>query len=154
MQGKVALVTGGGRGIGAATCKLLASKGAKVVVNFAHNEEAARAVVREISDTGGDATLIQADVRDNAQVTSMMKSIVETWGTVDILVNKVYHWNLRSRQRGDVDGLTLDDCEPPQSELTGGGEFEIGFSGSSKTVGNTPSAILRAASGFATRFAR
>ncbi len=87
MQGKVALVTGGGRGIGAATCKLLASKGAKVVVNFAHNEEAARAVVREISDTGGDATLIQADVRDNAQVTSMMNSIVETWGTLDILVN-------------------------------------------------------------------
>lgn len=87
MQGKIALVTGGARGIGAATSKLLASQGAKVVVNFAHNEQAAQKVVQEISDAGGESISIRADVRDEDQVANMVSSIVETWGTIDILVN-------------------------------------------------------------------
>lgn len=87
MQGKVVLVTGGGRGIGAATCKLLASLGAKVAVNFAHNAETANHLVQDIVGSGGEAIAIQADVRNDVQVSTMVSSILDKWGALDVLVN-------------------------------------------------------------------
>ncbi|MCF8567300.1 SDR family oxidoreductase [Alicyclobacillus tolerans] len=87
MEGKVVLVTGGGRGIGAATSKLLASRGAKVVVNFAQNGDAANHVVKDITGSGGQAIALQADVRNDVQVSNMVSSILDIWGTVDALVN-------------------------------------------------------------------
>ncbi|MBT2724517.1 SDR family NAD(P)-dependent oxidoreductase [Bacillus sp. ISL-46] len=64
LQGKTVIVTGGGRGIGAAVSKMFALRGANVVVNFLQNEEAARRIVDEVRESGGIAEAIQADIAD------------------------------------------------------------------------------------------
>lgn len=87
LQDKVALVTGASRGIGRAIALEFASKGAKVVVNFAGSEDKAQAVVKEIEDLGGQAFKIQADVANEAEVKLMIKEVVSQYGRVDILVN-------------------------------------------------------------------
>ncbi|MBV9689284.1 MAG: SDR family oxidoreductase [Ktedonobacteraceae bacterium] len=87
LQGKVALVTGGGRGVGAATAKLLAARGARVGVNYLSNEHAAKAVVAEIIAASGQAQAIQADVRDARQVAQLVAEVVEAYGRIDILVS-------------------------------------------------------------------
>ncbi|MBO8167811.1 MAG: 3-oxoacyl-[acyl-carrier-protein] reductase [Thermoanaerobacteraceae bacterium] len=87
LSGKVALVTGGSRGIGRAIAKKLAWHGAKVAVNYASNVEAAEQVVREISENGGEAVCVQADVSQQEQVTAMVKAVIEQWDKIDILVN-------------------------------------------------------------------
>ncbi|OGX68729.1 MAG: hypothetical protein A2189_02160 [Paenibacillus sp. RIFOXYA1_FULL_44_5] len=65
MNGKVAIVTGGARGIGAAASKVLGQRGARVIVNYLNNKDAAETVVTEIKAFGGDAAAFQADVRDD-----------------------------------------------------------------------------------------
>lgn len=87
LKDKVALVTGSSRGIGAATVKLLASHGAKVVVNYASSEEAAHRVVTQISSAGGRAMLVRADVTSREDVDGMVKAVERELGPVDILVN-------------------------------------------------------------------
>ncbi|MBD0379513.1 SDR family oxidoreductase [Paenibacillus sedimenti] len=87
LLGNVALVSGGARGIGAAAALLLAKRGAKVVVNYAEQEEAAQAVVRQIQGDGGQAIAIRADVRDPEQVNRMIAQTEGAFGVVDIMVN-------------------------------------------------------------------
>ena len=87
LEGKTALVTGGGRGIGRAICLELASRGATVIVNFNRSADAAGEVVAEIESAGGTARSMQADVSDADQVTSLFKALVSDFGTIDILVN-------------------------------------------------------------------
>lgn len=87
LQGKVALVTGGGRGIGAATSKLLAARGARVAVNYLSNAQTAEGVVTEILAASGEALGIQADVRDPQQVARLVAEVVESYGRLDILVS-------------------------------------------------------------------
>ncbi len=87
LTGKIALVTGGSRGIGRAICLELAGRGATVVVNFNSSGDAAREVVAEIEANGGQAETWQADVSNEEQVTAMFKSIIKDHGTIDILVN-------------------------------------------------------------------
>lgn len=84
---RVALVTGSSRGIGAATAKLLADRGAKVVVNYYSNEDAAASTAREIREQGGDALVVQADVRDGTAVERMIERTTEEWDAIDVLVN-------------------------------------------------------------------
>jgi 3-oxoacyl-[acyl-carrier protein] reductase len=84
--GKVALVTGAGRGMGRATALALARQGAAVVVNDL-NGELAEALAREIEAAGGQAMAYVADVSNEAQVQAMIAATVERLGTVDILVN-------------------------------------------------------------------
>lgn len=86
-QGKVAVVVGGGRGIGAATARLLAERGASVVVNYLKNEATASQVVAHIQAQGGQAIAFQANVRDFQQVGALVKATRETYGRIDILVN-------------------------------------------------------------------
>jgi 3-oxoacyl-[acyl-carrier protein] reductase len=87
LKGKVALVTGASRGIGAATAKALAAHGAKVVINYLCSVEKADGVQQAISAQGGTAFLACADVRDRAAVDAMVAAARKELGGVDILVN-------------------------------------------------------------------
>ncbi len=87
MSGRVLLVTGGGRGIGAATARLAASQGWAVAVNYTANSLAADEVVRGIRELGGTAITVQADVADEAQVLAMFQKIDAKLGRLTGLVN-------------------------------------------------------------------
>jgi 3-oxoacyl-[acyl-carrier protein] reductase len=86
-QNKVALVTGGSRGIGRAIAIALAESGITVVVNFLRSEEQARQVLKTIEQQGGKAIALQADVSEHQQVARMIVQIEQQLGTVSILVN-------------------------------------------------------------------
>lgn len=87
IQGKTAIVTGGSRGIGAATAKKLASLGANIAVIYAGNEAVANAVCEECRAHGVKAEAFQCDVADFAQTKETVALIKEAFGTVDILIN-------------------------------------------------------------------
>ena len=87
LQDKVAIVTGGSRGIGRAIAVGLAASGAAVVVNYKHNVAAADAVVREIAAADGQALAVQADVSTANGVEVLFKATLERFGHLDILVN-------------------------------------------------------------------
>ena len=84
---KVALVTGGSRGIGRETCLELARLGATVVVNYARGADDAERVAREIENAGGRALTVQADIADEDQATAMIDIVVEKLDRIDILIN-------------------------------------------------------------------
>ena len=86
-SGRVLLVTGGGRGIGAATARLAAAQGWAVAVNYTANSLAADEVVRGIRELGGTAITVQADVADEAQVLAMFQKIDAKLGRMSGLVN-------------------------------------------------------------------
>lgn len=87
LTSQVALVTGGSKGIGAATCKELASAGAAVIVNYATDKSRADAVVREISEADGHALAVQADVSNSDDVRRLIAQVAEEFGKLDIVVN-------------------------------------------------------------------
>jgi 3-oxoacyl-[acyl-carrier protein] reductase len=87
LAGKVAVVTGASKGIGAATAKRLAAAGAAVVVNYATSKADADKVVAEITAQGGRAVAVQGDVSKRADATSIIEAAVEKFGRLDILVN-------------------------------------------------------------------
>jgi len=84
---KVALVTGGSRGIGAAIAKRLAKDGASVAITYAKDASAAATVVKAIESNGGKAVAIQADAADVAAVRGAVEKAVATFGRLDVLVN-------------------------------------------------------------------
>ena len=87
LNGSVAVVTGGGRGIGAAICKLLAREGAVVVVNDLPSSGGAEVVAAAIEESGGTAEGYLADVTDTAAVEAMAEEVFKRHSRIDILVN-------------------------------------------------------------------
>lgn len=102
IAGKVALITGGGSGIGEATAKRFSQEGAKVVV-VDINENGARRVAGEIQASGGQASALRADVADPVAAEAMIKHAVDTFGRLDIL-----HNNATALEVGSVANLTIE----------------------------------------------
>jgi 3-oxoacyl-[acyl-carrier protein] reductase len=94
LKGKVAVVTGASKGIGAGIAKALAKAGASVVVNYSSSKEGADRVVAEIAGTGGKAVAIQGDVSKAADVQRLFKETKKAFGSLDVLVNNagVFHF--------------------------------------------------------------
>jgi NAD(P)-dependent dehydrogenase (short-subunit alcohol dehydrogenase family) len=101
---KVVLITGGGRGIGAATSKLFASKGYAVCINYKSNAEAAEALAQEITATGGKCMTVQADVSDEADVLRLFSCIDDELGSLSVLVNNAGILRKQSR----LEAMTAD----------------------------------------------
>ncbi|MCC9137428.1 SDR family oxidoreductase [Pontibacter silvestris] len=87
LQGKVAIVTGASRNIGKAIAKELAAQGAQVVVNYSSSSGEAEEVVKEITDAGGEAYAVKANVSQPTEITTLFDECISHFGKVDILVN-------------------------------------------------------------------
>lgn len=87
LQGKVAIVTGGAVGIGAAITEELANQGAKIVINYNRSKEAAEKMIQRIHDIGGEAIAVQADVSKAEDGIKLVNTAIDTYGQLDILVN-------------------------------------------------------------------
>ena len=104
LEGKVALVTGGSRGIGAACCRLLARAGCDVAINYRRRADAAMRVTTEIERSGRRAVAIGADVIDPMRVEAMVGRVREELGGIDILVNNAGIWT-----DGSIEAMTDAD---------------------------------------------
>jgi 3-oxoacyl-[acyl-carrier protein] reductase len=106
LAGKVALVTGGSRGIGAAIAKRLAADGASVAITYTKGADAAASVVKEIAGRGGKAIAIQADATDAKAVTAAVDKTAANFGRLDILVN-----NAGTALPAPFEQATLEDID-------------------------------------------
>ena len=84
---RVAVITGASRGIGAATASVLAQRGFRVVVNYRSSAEEAEQVVRRVTDAGGEALAVRADVTEADQVSEMIGKTEQQWGGIDVVVH-------------------------------------------------------------------
>ncbi len=105
LEGKVVLVTGAGRGIGAAIARVVGRHGASVAVNYGSSRDKALEVVAQIEAAGSPARAFGADVRDPEAVADMVQAITETFGRLDGIVNNA----IAGRQHGPLADATLAD---------------------------------------------
>ena len=84
---RTALVTGGGKGVGAGVVKVLASRGIRCCINCNSHPDMARETLRAVEQAGGEGFVYQADITDSAQLNGMVRAIIDRWGRLDILVN-------------------------------------------------------------------
>jgi 3-oxoacyl-[acyl-carrier protein] reductase len=105
-NGKVAIVTGASRGIGAAVAERLGRDGLSVIVNYSGSMEAADALVRKIQESGGRALAVKADVSDARAVREMFETTVSKFGGVDVLVNNAGIMSLANI--ADTDDASFD----------------------------------------------
>lgn len=108
LNDRIAVVTGAGGGIGAATARLFAEHGAQVVIADI-DRDLAHQTADQINASGGSATTATADVRDASQVADLTRSVLERHGRVDVLVNNVGHWLRHPGNFVDTDPQLWDD---------------------------------------------
>ena len=108
LSGKVALVTGGSRGIGAASARALADEGANVAISYVASPDKAEAVVRELKAKGVEARAYKADQASSAEVEQLVKDVARQFGRLDILVNNA----------GVVASASVDDANADTAALT------------------------------------
>ncbi|MGH3957441.1 SDR family NAD(P)-dependent oxidoreductase [Mycobacterium sp.] len=108
LSDRIAVVTGGGGGIGAATARLFAQHGARVVITDIDAELAQR-TAGEITTSGGSALAVVTDVRDADQVSGLARSVRDRFGRVDVLVNNVGHWLRHPGNFVDTDPQLWDE---------------------------------------------
>ncbi|MBE2220368.1 MAG: 3-oxoacyl-[acyl-carrier-protein] reductase [Anaerolineae bacterium] len=125
LEGKVALVTGASRGIGRAIAEDLAANGAKVVVNYNSSADAAEEVVAAIKANGGVATAVQADVSNFNEAQTLVKTAIDTYGHIDIVVNNA--------------GTTRDKLLPMMNE----DDWDVVLDTNLKSVFNCCKAVAR-----------
>ncbi len=108
MRGGVAIVTGGGTGIGASVVRRLAARGVHCVINYAHSRDEAEALAAEVGGKGdGGAIAVQADIVDDAACRALAKAASDAFGRVDFLVNNAGRTKYANHE--DLDALDADD---------------------------------------------
>ena len=108
-RGKVVIVTGSGTGVGAACARLLATHGARVVVNYSRSEQAAADTAKACRAAGGEAIVVQADVAQDADCLRLAQAAQDAWGRIDGLVNNA--GTTRFVGLRNLDGLAADDFQ-------------------------------------------
>jgi 3-oxoacyl-[acyl-carrier protein] reductase len=109
MKGQVAIVTGSAAGVGAATVRLLASKGCNVVINYSRSEADAKETQAACEAEGVETLLVKADIGDDADCRRLVAKTMDKWGRVDALVNNA--GTTKYVDHDDLEGLTPDDFE-------------------------------------------
>lgn len=133
LNGKIALVTGASRGIGAQIAKKLAAQGAMVIINYNGSEARAQAVADEIAAQGGKAAIYQCNVSDFDACGEMMKELVKEYGRVDILVNNA--------------GITKDNLIMKMKEEDFDAVLNINLKGTFNTIKHLSRQMLKQRSG-------
>lgn len=133
MEGKVALVTGAGRGIGSEIAKSLAREGAAVIINYAGNEKAAQETAAAITSIGGSAEKYRCDVSDFSSVEKMINFIMEKYKKIDILVNNA--------------GITKDGLLMGMSQEAFAGVLEVNLQGTFNCIRHVSRHMLKQRSG-------
>ena len=165
LAGKVALVTGGGRGIGRACCQALARLGATVIINYRRSREAAEGLEKEIVGEGRGARAYQADVSDSAAVDAMFGFIAQEYRRLDILVNNagivqdtlllsmtIQDW--ASVQATNLTGAFLCTRHAVEMMLRQGGGTIVNIASASADVGGRGQTNYAAAKGGLVAFSR
>jgi 3-oxoacyl-[acyl-carrier protein] reductase len=104
MKGGVAIVTGGGTGIGAAVIRRLAERGVRSVINYAHSRDEAEALAAELGDM---AVAVQADIVEDAQCRTLVQAAMNAWGRIDFLVNNAGRTKFANHE--DLEALEAED---------------------------------------------
>jgi len=105
--GKVVIITGSSRGVGAATARLLAGRGYRVVINYAKSEAQAQEVEAQCRALGAETLLVRADVSEDEDCKRLVESAVAQWGRLDVLVNNAGTTKFCSHR--NLPGLTKED---------------------------------------------
>jgi len=117
LEGKVAIVTGSGRGIGKAVAKVFAREGAKVVV-ASRTPATVEAVAQEIRDEGHTALGVPTDVSQKEQILAMVATTVEHYGTVDILINNAQGFGTAEKPRASTIPTPIEDTDDAEWDYT------------------------------------
>lgn len=160
LQGRIALVTGASRGIGAEVARLFAREGAQVAVNYRSSKIDADRVVKSIAEEGGKAIAVGCDVSDPAGVATMFRTIKRRLGGLDVLVNNAgvadkTIWNARLeevtlsmwRRVFEVDTYGTFNCSQAAAELMKHGGSIVNVASTPALVGDTDGLVYACAKG-------
>ncbi len=133
LNGKVALVTGGSRGIGAAIVRKLSAQGATIVINYYHDEEEAVELLEEISEKGKDNMMVLCNVANFEDTKNMFEQVYEKYGRLDVLVNNA--------------GITKDGLMMRMSEADFDAVLNVNLKGSWNTIKHSTKKFMKQRSG-------